>query len=87
MVMLDNFMEHDHSVDPDFTGAGKKFCWTPVQEEIVLAMARSRGSAVVVDRELRRQEAVDGRGSYPTLGQINTKKNYMLKTGGRISTG
>ena len=79
VVMLDNCMDHDHSTDPDY-GGGKKFCWTPVQEGIVLAMARSRATAVVVDRELRRQEARDSRGNFPTLGQINTKKNYMLQT-------
>ena len=79
VIMLDNSQEHDHTIDADY-GGGKKYCWTPVQEGIVLPLARSRATATVVDRELRRQGAVDSQGNYPTLGQINIKKNYMFKT-------
>ena len=79
VIMLDNSEDHDHAINADY-GGGRKYCWTPVQEGIVLPLARSRATATVVDRELRRQGAMDGRGTYPTLGQINTKKNYVFKT-------
>ena len=58
VVMLDNSQEHNHAMDANY-GDGKKYCWTPVQEGIVLPLARSRATATVVDRELRRQGAVD----------------------------
>ena len=34
---------------------------------------------VVIMRELRRKEASNARGIYPTLTQINTKKKYMYQ--------
>ena len=80
VVVLHNNVMHNHVINYDYAGTAKKYSWTPAQNEIVLALARSRATATVIERELRRQEAMDGRGIYPTLGQINTKKRYMFDT-------
>ena len=61
-------------------GAGKKYIWTPNQEEIMLPLVKARSTAKVILRELEAQGAADRHGNFPTLLQLNTKKNYMFKT-------
>ena len=79
VVVLDNSQVHRHEADPEYTTAGKKYLWTPQQEEIILPLARNKMTPVVIMRELRRKEASNARGVYPTLTQINTKKKYMYQ--------
>ena len=79
VVVLDNTEAHRHEADPNYMTAGKKYLWTPGQEEIILPLARNKMSPTVIMRELRRKEASNGRGIYPTISQINSKKKYMYQ--------
>ena len=79
--VFDNQCEHIHEVDVTNTrGAGKKYIWTPVQEDIMLPLVKARATAKVILRELESKAATNRHGVYPTLLQLNTKKNYMFKT-------
>ena len=49
---------HCHEVDEEHAAAGKKYRWDPRQHAIVEPLARSRATATVILRELKRQEAV-----------------------------
>ena len=79
--VFDNQCEHHHEVDmTNIRGTGKKYIWTPQQEAIMLPLVKARASAKVILRELQTQAATDRHGAFPTLLQLNTKKNYMFKT-------
>ena len=81
VVVFDNQCDHHHEVDvTNIRGAGKKYIWTPHQEEIMLPLVKARSTAKVILRELEAQGASDRHGNFPTLLQLNTKKNYMFKT-------
>ena len=79
--VFDNQCEHNHEIDLTNTrGAGKKYMWTPQQTEIMLPLVKARATAKVILRELESKGATDRHGVFPTLLQLNTKKNYMFKT-------
>ena len=40
--MLHNNVMHNHVINYDYAGTAKKYSWTPAQNEIVLALTRSR---------------------------------------------
>ena len=61
---------HCHEVDEEHAAAGKKYRWDPRQHAIVEPLVRSRNTATVILRELKRQEAVNSHGIYPTLTQV-----------------
>ena len=46
---------------------------------MILPLARNKMTPVVIMGELRRKEASNARGIYPTLTQINTKKKCMYQ--------
>ena len=76
-----NQCDHHHEVDVTNTrGTGKKYMWTPAQEDIMLPLVKARATAKVILRELESKAATDRHGVFPTLLQLNTKKNYMFKT-------
>jgi hypothetical protein len=79
--VFDNQCEHQHDVDVNnIRGTGKKYIWTPIQEEIMLPLVKARSTAKVILRELESKGATDRNGVFPSLLQVNTKKNYMFKT-------
>ena len=79
--MLTNMKEHKHEVNPDYTnGKGKKYLWTVEQEEILMLLVNAKASATVILRQLKVHNAMDAKGNFPTISQINTKKNYMYRT-------
>ena len=71
---------HCHEVDEEHAAAGKKYRWDPRQHAIVEPLARSRATATVILRELKRQEAVNAHGIYPTLTQVG----IIISPGGWI---
>ena len=46
----------------------------------MLPLVKARATAKVILRELESKAATNRHGVYPTLLQLNTKKNYMFKT-------
>ena len=79
VVMFDNGVQHLHEPDLEYMTGGRKYLWSRVQEEVLLPLVRNKMSAVVCLRELKKNNAPNSFGIYPTLAQINSKKKYMYQ--------
>ena len=60
-------------------GTNKKYLWTEQHEQIFPSLILAGATAKAILRELWAHGLTDIFGNFPTLLQINTKKNYMFK--------
>ena len=74
----DNHCNHESDLF-NMRGTNKKYSWTEQHEQIFFPLMAAGSSAKVILRELWAHGLTDMYGKYPTLLQINTKKNYMFK--------
>ena len=84
VLVFDNNNHCDHESDQlKRRGTNKKYLWTEQHEQIFSTLMLAGSTARVILEELWAHGLTDIYGNYPTLLQINTKKNYMFKKGDR----
>ena len=80
VFIFDNDKHCDHESDHFNTrGTNKRYSWTKQHNQIFFPLMAAGSSAKVILRELWAHKLTDVFGNYPTLLQINTKKNYLFK--------
>ena len=80
VFVFDNDNHCNHESDLFNTrGTNKKYSWTMQQEQTFFPLMAAGSAAKVILGELWAHGLTDVFGNYPTLLQINTKKNYLYK--------
>ena len=80
MEVFDNDNHCNHESDQlKLRRTNKKYLWTEQHEQIFPSLMLAGATAKAILRELWAHGLTDIFGNFPTLLQINTKKNYMFK--------